>query len=116
MTAFACRVQRHPDVTIIRVTGELDLASAPVFEEYVRANRDARRLLVDLGTVTYLDSRGLLALATAGDQIAQVNGRMEIVAGNQNTRKLLAVTGLDELFRVHASETEALAAIDPAAV
>jgi anti-anti-sigma factor len=46
---------------VARVSGEIDLGSAPQLEEHL-AHTDGKPLLVDMSHVTFLDSSGLSAL------------------------------------------------------
>ena len=60
--------ERHGDVAVIVLEGELDASN---YEQVIAAARTAyiegaRRLVIDLGGLTYMGSAGLIALHTAG--------------------------------------------------
>lgn len=62
---FAVDAVAGPDGAVrVVVAGELDIASAPEFLAAVRPRLGERRVVVDLGGVTFLDSSGVRALHT----------------------------------------------------
>jgi anti-anti-sigma factor len=95
-------------VSILVVDGEIDLSNADEFEQELRAVAGAPRLIVDLTLCTYIDSSGLNALVRAthrpGDE-----GAFAVVAGPE-TRRILEIAGLEEVFTVYPSRDEALLA------
>jgi STAS domain len=60
--------ERHGDVAVIALEGELDASNyEDVIKEARRARADgARTLVVDLGGLTYMGSAGLVALHASG--------------------------------------------------
>ena len=64
---FGVRVLHHESHTVLRVEGEIDLATAPQLRSYLHdLMGDANGpILLDLADVTYLDSTGLCEILTA---------------------------------------------------
>lgn len=99
------------DWTILDVGGEVDLSTAPSLRDKLGELMEggSRRILVNLGDVGFIDSSGLGVLVQAKKQLDEVGGQMALVAHDGPTLKVLAITGLDKVFRVHPSVEDALA-------
>lgn len=74
-------VDETPTELLVRVSGEIDLGSAPQLEEHL-GHTDGKPLLVDMSRVTFLDSSGLSALLRlrAGANSLRVINPSEAVA------------------------------------
>lgn len=74
-------VDETPTALVARVSGEIDLQSAPELEEHI-PRTDGRSLLVDMSRVTFMDSSGLSALLRlrAGGNCLRVINPSEPVA------------------------------------
>jgi anti-sigma B factor antagonist len=82
----------------LRLEGELDLETSLEFDRRLAAIDQARisRLLIDLGGVTFMDSRGLSSIVRA-HQAAEANGHILVVRrGSNQVQRLFALTGIDE--------------------
>lgn len=94
----------HPTATVVTVTGELDLATAPQLTETLdaaRSDRPERRLVIDLTATTFIDSTGMRTLANAardGD-----GGHLSLVcpSGNLAVHRLIELTGFDQVLALH---------------
>ena len=86
-------VDETPAALVARVSGEIDLASAPELEERL-SHADGRPLLVDMSRVIFMDSSGLSALLRlhAGGKSLRVINPSEQVA------QLLRLVGLYDHF------------------
>lgn len=95
-TPFSARAVEDDLVTIVRVVGELDLATTPVFEGVIEAQQArGRPVRLDLEELEFIDSTGMRALmSTVND--AKVNGwNLSVAAGLQPpVRRALELTGL----------------------
>ena len=99
------------DIAVVALSGEVDLYTAPEFHEtLLRGVADgARRIVVDLSAVTFLDSTALGVLV-GGAQRLPDDGALLIVCGDDRLRRTLEIVGLDRVFAVHPTLEEALAA------
>lgn len=82
----------------LRLEGELDLETSVEFDRRLAAIDQAqiRRLLIDLGGVTFMDSRGLSSIVRA-HQSAEANGHILVVRrGSNQVQRLFVLTGIDE--------------------
>jgi anti-sigma B factor antagonist len=93
------------DRTVVRLEGELDAYSAPAlvacFDDH--SHQGVERTIVDLSSVTFIDSTGLGVLVNAWNAAKERGGTVELVASDPRVVRVLAMTSLDQLFTVHAS-------------
>ena len=94
---------------VLRVSGELDLASVPRLEEAL-ATVSADPTVIDLSECTFLDSSAVRMLASAGRRLSEAGRRFAIVASNPGLLRVLEITGVDTMLAVHHSTESALAA------
>jgi anti-sigma B factor antagonist len=99
----------HP---VVRLSGDVDLESAPALTETLRAVLDTigtKPLVLDLTEVEFMDSSGLGVLVGAHQQAA-VQGSSLILAGlHPRVAKILRITKLHKVFTVVESVDEAIA-------
>jgi anti-sigma B factor antagonist len=108
----------HDDWRVLAVTGEIDAYTSPRLREELRHDIDggARRIVVDLRGVEFMDSTGLGVLVSALKRVkegggGEVNddGRLSLVCTSPQILRVLSVTGLDKVFVVAPSVAEASA-------
>ncbi|NDU74178.1 anti-sigma factor antagonist [Actinomadura sp. DSM 109109] len=93
--------------TVITISGDLDIASAPALREPLEtALRDAGPLVViDLSEVTFCDASGL-ALLTGARRLTEPEGvTLVLAAPRPHMARLLRVSGLSRLFAVRPAGT-----------
>ncbi|MDX8147323.1 STAS domain-containing protein [Lentzea sp. BCCO 10_0061] len=100
---------RQDGVPIVAVTGEVDIATAPLLraELMTQLAQSPVALVVDLREVTFFDSSGIGALLTAHRQASD----LRVVADKTPVLRTLHFSGMDTVFRVHPTLTEALAGL-----
>ncbi|MDL4815277.1 STAS domain-containing protein [Actinomadura opuntiae] len=93
--------ERFADHTVIALSGELDIASAPSLRERLRAAlADAGpRVVIDLSGVTFCDVSGLGLLVGARRRTGP-DGTVVLASPRPTMARLLNVTGLDRTFTV----------------
>jgi anti-anti-sigma factor len=93
-TTFDVRHHGTSSATII-VRGELDLATAPRFEELVveLLDRDVRWVRLDAQDIEFIDCTGVRALVQAARRCARDRGDFSIVAASQRVERLLELAG-----------------------
>lgn len=96
--AFGLVVTAEEARTIMYLTGELDMASAPSFTEAFQSlqHDDTAEIVVDLRGLTFLDSMGLAALLEA--QLTGQENRMPLsfVRGVPSVHQVFEITGMAE--------------------
>jgi anti-sigma B factor antagonist len=88
---------------VVAVQGEIDLYTAPKLHaelERALASGGPRRLFVDLSGVDFCDSTGANVLLAAHRDAGECGGELVLAAPRPVVRKILHVTGLDNVFTV----------------
>ena len=121
---FEVTVQRDDGVATMVVSGELDLATAPLLSAAVAGHGVARLLVLDLNAVTFIDSTGVRVLIEADHSCAGSGSRLVVLTGDGPVRRVLDLCELDgrlALLADHPSpaaqpvaRTDARAMISPA--
>lgn len=88
--------------------GEADYALRRSIGAAVNAGR--RKLLINLETVTYMDSAALGELLSSRQTMQEKGGSLRICCLQPRVRSLLEITGLLSALDVHDSEADAIAA------
>jgi anti-anti-sigma factor len=110
--SFAIQAVRpHPAVVVLRVSGELDMATAPELDESVDTalRQPPAVLVVDLSAVRFFSSAGLSSLIRTNEAAGERTG-VRIVAASPVTRRPLEVTGLTDALDVYPDLEAALVA------
>lgn len=106
---FDVRAETTPaGVVVVRVSGDLDLATAPTLEKVFAGRPQGSRVVIDLAECTFLDSSGVRVLASAAGAVAQNGGRLDLVVADPGLVRVLAITSMDTLIDVHPSLEAAL--------
>jgi anti-sigma B factor antagonist len=72
----------EPDITVIEISGRLNLGNILLsLESSIRRMIDdgARKLIVDVSTLTYIDSAGVGVLVGCNGRVGQCEGQLRIV-------------------------------------
>lgn len=101
VSEFAVAVEPLPgDVHMVGVRGEVDASTVPRLEEaLLSAAETARRVVVDLRRVDYLDSLGFTALTRALDAVKARGGKLAVVC-EPRLAGLFEALALDTEFHV----------------
>jgi anti-anti-sigma factor len=106
-------VERHGDVAVARLSGELDLSNATLIEDQVASRLGGiTSVAVDLAGLSYLDSAGLALLSRLATRIAGPGGALRLVVPpGAVVRRALWISGLAEAIPVDETVEAALAAL-----
>lgn len=98
--------------TVVDVTGEVDVYTAPALRERLIALVESGRtdLVVDLTQVRFMDSTGLGLLVGVLKRIRGLGGQLQLVIDDERLLKVFRITSLDQVFTIRASRDEAMAA------
>ena len=96
---FTVRISRGT-CGVIELSGELDLAGAPVLESAVRDLNlsTARDAVLDLRQLTFIDAAGLNAVVDLYAECLHVATTLTIIPGPRNVQRLFELTRLDRLL------------------
>ena len=103
-----------PEVTMLVVGGEVDFEVSPQLKARImRAIKGgARRLILDLSDVTFIDSTAIGVLAGTLERLDESGGgSLSVVCTHEKVMQIFEITGLDSVITVHASREDALAAV-----
>jgi anti-sigma B factor antagonist len=97
--------------TVVEVTGEIDVYTAPKLREQLAELVDAGRhdIVVDMQGVEFLDSTGLGVLVGGLKRVKQHDGSMNLVCTQERILKIFRITGLTKVFPIYDSVAAAVA-------
>ena len=93
--SFDIALVRTDDSVRLVLTGELDIATAPLLDtalEQAEVGGPAK-ILLDLAAVRFIDSSGLRTLIRAADRAAADGGRIAITGAGPQARRLFELSG-----------------------
>jgi anti-anti-sigma factor len=93
--------QSGRDAAWVRVAGELDLATAPQLKQTLRvAELRARRVVLDLRELTFIDCAGINAILEASNHARQADGQLVLVRGPLHVDRLFTLTGTSDALEI----------------
>lgn len=97
--------------SVMQVGGEIDVATAPRLRERLikLVNEERFRIVVDLEDVDFIDSTGLGVLIGARKRVRTHDGDVKLVCTEPRIVKVFEITGLDQVFQIHSSVSDAVA-------
>jgi anti-anti-sigma factor len=107
--AFSATVAEIDGESVITLSGELDMATAPdlvaVLDSEVERGLGSGDLLLDLAGLSFIDSSGIAVLVTGQQALIQQERRLSIRGARPHAMKVFEIAGLMELLNV-ATEPE----------
>ena len=98
---FAVSVHPGDGVTVVDVRGDLDCYTAPQLRAVLVDLADGpRRVVLDVGGSTFIDSTGLGVLVGGLKRLRQQGGDMVLRSPSPRTQRLFEVTGVQKLFEI----------------
>jgi anti-sigma B factor antagonist len=106
----ATTAQIGADAYVVSVSGELDIATADrlAVELERTVERNARRVIVDLVGLTFIDSVALGVLTEEARRLRASGGTCIVVSQDPRILRVFEITGLDRIFRIERSLAEAV--------
>ncbi len=100
----------EPNTQILNIQGEIDIYTVPTVKHFALDVIDEGYiyLILNLDGVKFIDSTGLGMLIGLSKRLIDRAGKLSLVCNNFQIKKLLYITGLDEVFHVFPTEEEAL--------
>jgi anti-sigma B factor antagonist len=103
-----------PDITVVELTGKLELGrESQRIETMVDdlAKRGSTRVIFDMRGVDYMDSTGIGMLALASGKMREAGGSMAIVAPGGRVLEMLTLTQINLIVKVCPTVDAAAAAL-----
>lgn len=95
----------RPDVIVLAISGELDVASAPMLRAHVgfALGRRPAHLILDLAGLRFCDAAGLSVFAKARNAATRGGASVALAAVPRPVTRLLKMTGMDRVLEVYSS-------------
>jgi anti-sigma B factor antagonist len=100
------------EITVVSPRGDLGMGAADQMRRTLTKLVDdgSRKLLVDLGEVSYVDSLGLGALVASLKHARSVGGDLRLCALQDDVRTIFEMTRLNKVVTIHGTRSDALGA------
>lgn len=108
-------VRQVDSVTVIDISGRITLGEGCTqLRELIRdeLSRGNKKLLLNLGDVTYIDSSGIGELVSAFTAVSNQGGQLKLLKLTKKVQDLLQITKLLTVFDVHDDEAKAIGSFD----
>lgn len=98
--------------TVVDVDGDVDAHTAPMIREAVIELIDAghRHFVLDLGCVTFMDSRGLGVIAAVTKRIREHGGSLRVASASGRILRIFDLSGMRDSYEIHDSALDATSA------
>jgi len=101
--------ERAPGIFVVTLRGQFDFTYAPDARQAMRhcIEAGARRLVVNMDGVEYVDSAGLGTLVGTLAAMREHDGELSIVCNNVRIRRVFEITKLSQILTIYSTEDEA---------
>ena len=95
---LSCVIGETDGVPIVRLEGELDLATADEFEGVIKSieKPGVDRIVIDLRPLAFMDSSGLRAVLAADSRARKEGRHIELIQGSETVHRVFRMTLLDD--------------------
>ena len=95
---------------VISLAGEVDLYTAPEFKQQLLEviGQGAKHVVVDFSDTTFIDSTTLGVLVGGVKRLRTNEGQLSLVCSDRNITKIFEITGLDRVFTIYPTRSEAI--------
>ena len=101
------------DVSVVDVAGRITLGEgSSALRETLRemVSNNQKKILLNLGDVSYIDSSGIGELVSGFTTVTNSGGQLKLLNLNKRVKDLLQITKLYTVFDVHEDEAHAIRA------
>ncbi len=102
------KAHQQDGVFIFQVEGEINISTSPNLKKLFE-KQPAKKVIVDLENVSYIDSSGLATLVEMLKKMRSQGGGLALSGMSEKVRSLFEITKLDKLFTISTDQREALA-------
>ena len=95
---------------IIQLHGEIDQYAAAELKESIDIeveNSPKKNLIIDLKDVDLMDSSGIGLIVGRYKTVKTLGGKLLVSGGNENVRKMINLSGIGKVIKMHKSVPEA---------
>jgi anti-sigma B factor antagonist len=103
-------VTEKETVTLVEVSGRVDSMNADQFGGALNTQIDGGKvhIVLDLSSVEYMSSAGLREIVTSLKKAKKAQGDLRLAQPSQRVREVLEMAGLDTIFRIYSTQSEAV--------
>ncbi len=112
--SFSLSASRQGSVTVLALTGRLDLDGSREFDRQIKAmlERKDDRIVFDCAGLTHIASLGLRSLLAAVNNSGKSGGRIVFCAAPANVAQIFTIAGFEKLFTTYPDTATAVASFD----
>jgi anti-sigma B factor antagonist len=102
-------ITRESSILLIKLLGEVDMRSSPELRNAITSEweQPCPRLIIDLSSVSYVDSSGVGTLVEAKRHVERTDGRLILVNLQPRVRSVFEISHLVQFFTICQSVDEA---------
>lgn len=109
MTEMEHHVHEKQGYHIVILTGEIDLESSPQARKILLDTVDhSAKLLIDMASVTYIDSSGIATLVEAFQRAKKQGKHVAFICLSPAVVRVLSLARLDKVFAIHTDVESAI--------
>lgn len=102
-------VREEQDYHLVTLSGEIDLETSPQARQIMLDTVDlSETMLIDMATVTYIDSSGIAILVEAFQRAKKKGTQLAFICLNPAVVRVLTLARLDKVFTIHTDIESAL--------
>jgi anti-sigma B factor antagonist len=98
------------ETSVIALSGEVDLYTAPEFKQQLLdvIGQGSKEVIVDFTDTTFIDSTTLGVLVGGVKRLRPNGGRLSLVCNDRNITKIFEITGLNKVFEIYETRDAAI--------
>ena len=103
---FSCEVRQESDHVVVVPRGELDMATVGAVEQELRRQLDSgcRKLVLDLGGLSFMDSTGLHLVARWSAEASRDGFAFQLEPGPPAVQRVFELAGMTEELPLRRGE------------
>jgi anti-anti-sigma factor len=105
---FSAKVVGLDDDTVVFLTGELDMATAPELTGVLGplVEHGPRVVVLDFSALSFIDSSGIAALVDAQQRLGEQQRRLAVHGAQQGAVRVFEIAGLVDFLHVQTDQDE----------
>ncbi len=106
---MSINIEEQENIVIARLMGDVDLGHAPnIRKALLKVLENKKPLVIDLSTVSYIDSSGIACLVEALQNAKKHQLNFSLANISSKAMRVLQLARLDKVFTIYASLEEAI--------
>lgn len=107
----------HPDIVVLEMTGKITMGNACQEVEWTTkklVSESRNKLIFDITAISHVDSTGIGIIVTVAGQMRHAGGELKLAGANEHVEKLLKMTNVDQIVKLHPTAGAAAASFGSA--